>query len=438
MTYLLIKGKKLIWVILLMMPLISYCQTFFFGKTVETGFEPVGTDTKDYFIPISYRGGPLGASGEKITVSVDPTSTANSAGATPDYTINITSPQQLQFLQNTPNTQYIHIILRDNNTVANDQTIILTIALVPGGAAGASIDILKQTYTMTIKDNKQETDDNSLPLGISLGTNLNVIGKNADNPNIYFDLVWIQNKATTYSKKYDFGGYIRVFQQQSTSSLSEQGLNIFQQATLYQPVYKVMGGVTISQTNNIQDTTVKVQRETIRLAPHAPIVKSTGLVLGGTFHSFKGDNPDFKASVSGHLEIIKRDITFGYTKTSVIKDTVIIKYRQFIQMPDSSTTRQRTYVDVYLGFGFPINYKYKSLEVRAIPSFGLTGLGLSGLKSNKSFYGSIYVLLMERKYGLSVGCDVRALPFNNAIVNFNIFASKVFALDKVAEALSLK
>jgi hypothetical protein len=331
--------------------------------------------------------------------------------------------------------------------------------------AGTAVEQVGSTPTIIKKDADTNGEDETalneeFPVRISIGTNLNVIDRKTTGPNLYFDLMWMEaaalriprekmvtrmlstGKVTEVKGIRQFGGYVRVFQQQATTTLGLQSLRRIQRADLNQPVYTPIGGV--------KNDSISLQREMIRIRPREPVVRVTGIALGGTILALTDTNlvrgSIFNLGMGLHIEALRREISVYYDRASLFRDTVRLSIRQYLNMPDSSTTRSYEFIDAYLGLSFPVEYRLKTLEMRAVPSFGYASVELPYQegsrreynKFEKSIYAGLYLSLMERKYGFSIGCDLRALPLTNTALSFNIFASKVFRLDKVADALGLQ
>lgn len=154
--------------------------------------------------------------------------------------------------------------------------------------AGTAVEQAGSTPAVIKKDaGTNEEDEAALieefPVRISLGTNLNIIDRKTTGPNLYFDLMWMEagafrkpreklvtrvlatGKVTQTNGIRQFGGYVRVFQQQATTTLDLQSLRRIQRADLTQPVYTPISGV--------KNDSISLQREMIRIRPQEPVVR---------------------------------------------------------------------------------------------------------------------------------------------------------------------
>ncbi|MCB2406861.1 hypothetical protein [Hymenobacter lucidus] len=428
---------------------------------------------KAYFIPVQYTGEIPKDSVLVVQVLVLKSSTAQ---VKEDFELDA-EPLLLAFSNKAPKQQYIRLVVKADTLTDTKESVTLLLQ-GQGKLSAKSIITSDDRITVAIGDiserkekGKSYLEDFNYPLRFSIGTNLNVIDKEKVGGNIYFDLmaldqdmvVWpsarrkvrvarktaektaklkAETPPRTYVPRYrtniedtHFGGYFRVVQQQGVAVVNDSVAPARLQRT------------TISQLGRVAaDQSVSVDRQNFNYALASTTVRSSGVTLGVNkllYTSPASAQMECKMSLGLQGELIKREILNTYERTLVLRDTIKMTRDAYLKdaaSGDFELEQRLNSFDGYFGVSSTVLYRFGNLELIAIPSVGFVGTTLAdnGPKKNflsNNFYMNVYAVITERKFGFTLGCDLKSVPGNNTINSFNIFANKAFSLEKIAEAL---
>lgn len=383
------------------------------------------------------------SAGASYTLNVKP-SPNSTAILDEDYKLS-TNPAKVIFTDASPMQQDVTLTILPDDILDRDKSLVLMIQ-VEGKAPGELITSTNRTYTLLIRDVAQQTDEekeadktkDELPVFVSIGSNLNAVGQRTNGPNLYFDLVAFEPRAIEgriFGLNRTFGGYLRVLQQQGSTSLQGNMILTTADGT---PVPVVRGIYILPEytaIRNVGRDSVRVSGRQSRYSPDSSTVRNTGFAFGVTIVTSRSTNQKYTLGFGPYVEWNRRELTVRNRKEYIgLPDTSVISRRQFISAPTRPEQQRYTYHDFYYGVMLAMQYKVKSLEIRVVPSVGLVSLG--GRRGSPVFT-NLYALLIENKFGFNVGCDIRALPSESAVINFSIFVSKAFKLENIYQALRL-
>ena len=424
---------------------------------------------RDYYIPVQCVGAiPPGAT-LSFSVGIMKGSTAQ-AGL--DFQLDA-EPLFLSFDSRTARLQYVKLVVKADKVVDTNEYLTL---LLQGqdSLSRASIITSDDRIMVSIGDfSERKPVMNSLaylsefnyPLRFSIGTSLNVIDKEKVGGNIYFDMMALDQdifavshtprnykhdgrirkkyaesnpRSPQFSTKTDtsrFGGYFRVVQEQGVAVVTER----VAPASFQRPVSRQLGRVAA-------DSTLTVEREYFNYELTSTTVRSSGVTLGMNkllYSSPTQSASKCQISIGLHGELIKREILNTYSKTAVYRDTVKMKSPAFLReaaQGEFKLQQRLNSFDGYFGVSSTIQYRFGDVEFIGVPSVGFVGTtlndndpGKNALRNN--FYMNVYAVITERRFGFTLGCDLKTVPGSGTVNSFNIFANKAFSLDKVAEAL---
>ncbi|GAA3918385.1 hypothetical protein [Hymenobacter algoricola] len=421
---------------------------------------------REYYIPVQCVGTIPKDSVLSVSVTVMKGSTAQ---IKLDFELDA-EPLLLVFDSRTARVQYVKLVVKADTLVDVKEHLTL---LLQGQDAFSRASIVTSDDRITVQigdiSEKKPASDSfkylskfNYPLRFSIGTSLNVIDKEKVGGNIYFDVMaldqdiieipWGKKKDLSpdgeHFKEYGlhcpkkhnphFGGYFRVVQEQGVAVINGRVVPL----TFQRPISRQVGRVAA-------DSTLSVEREYFNYKLASTTVRSSGVTLGFNLLAYSSPaqaRAECKISLGLHGELIKREILSTYEKTAVFKDTVRMKSNSFLRdaaRGEMALQQRLNSFDGYFGLSSTVLYRFGDVEFIAIPSVGFVGTtladnnpafeGLNKLRNN--LYMNVYAVITERKFGFTLGCDLKTIPGSNTVNSFNIFANKAFALDKVADAL---